>query len=386
MASEDLTGRKFGKLTVLSKDEPYISKNGTKRKKWLCQCECGKQVSVLDQNLKNGTAKSCGCSRMPDLTGQKFGRLTVIRRKGSDNCNKATWLCECECGNQIIVTTGGLRSGNTKSCGCYRTDRSKEYWQENMIDLTGKRFGKLTVIKRSDVKDKHGQWKWLCKCECGNETLVTSSNLKRKNGVRSCGCTKHKDVLGQRFGKLKVISKGKANGSWICLCDCGNVKEIYGNLLLRGVVKSCGCLFHDTMTKHGHSNDRIYRIWVGMKQRCFNTKSRLYEYYGARGITVCKEWLDDFMNFYNWSMANGYSDNLSIDRIDSSGNYCPENCRWVTQQTQVNNTRRNTYIEFNGEKKTVAQWSKIKGINTETLYGRVRRGVPTEHLFDPVKK
>lgn len=158
---------------------------------------------------------------------------------------------------------------------------------------------------------------------------------------------KFKDITGQRFGKLKVIEKVDkdkyGHTRWLCECDCGNKKIISGKSLRNGHTQSCGCYHKKQISKlnlkHGKSNLRIHKIWSNIKQRCFNENNLRYQYYGARGITICNEWKDDFMSFYNWAMMNGYKDNLSIDRIDVNGNYEPSNCRWATQSEQNANTR-----------------------------------------------
>lgn len=121
---------------------------------------------------------------------------------------------------------------------------------------------------------------------------------------------------------------------------------------------------------HGLSRDRLYGVWSTMKSRCSNPKNRKFYRYGGRGITVCEEW-QTFEPFYEWAMANGYSDNLSIDRIDNNGNYCPENCRWATNQEQANNTSKTIKIEFNGETKTLSEWADSIGINRECLWKRI---------------
>lgn len=126
-----------------------------------------------------------------------------------------------------------------------------------------------------------------------------------------------------------------------------------------------------THEKHGLSKTRLYRCWENMKKRCKNPNSSYYEKYGGRGITYCKEW-ESFVNFYNWAMDNGYNDELSIDRIDVNGNYCPENCRWVNAKIQMNNTTRNHYVEYQGRMITVAQLAEISGINYRTLLSRIQ--------------
>lgn len=130
------------------------------------------------------------------------------------------------------------------------------------------------------------------------------------------------------------------------------------------------------------TDTRIFHIWDNMKNRCRNNRKDT-KYWFGKGITVCPEWQGEngFINFYNWSMANGYTDELTIDRIDSNGNYCPENCRWVTYSVQNNNSSRNTKIECFGETKTISEWATEKGINYRTLYSRITNGWDIERAL-----
>ena len=253
------------------------------------------------------------------------------------------------------------------------------------IDLTGKRYGKLTVLHKNPERNAAGCVMWECKCDCGNVKTYSTNSLNR-GAVTSCGCgqVKMDDLTGQRFGRLTVIKvdryEPKSHSTrWICKCDCGKEKSVLASCLKDGKVTSCGCFSSEQKSKrtktHGFGNeDRLYRIWSGMKSRCYSECDRNFKRYGARGITVCPEWHKDFMAFREWSLSNGYQDDLSIDRIDNDGPYSPENCRWTSMKTQNNNRRTNVYITYRGETHTAAEWALITGIKAETLVSRKAHG------------
>lgn len=206
-----------------------------------------------------------------------------------------------------------------------------------------------------------------------------------------------KDLAGQRFGRLIVLETFRENNITYCKCrcDCGNEKIVQNNNLKNGHVKSCGCLRKESPNHKTHSlsNSRLYNVWLGMKARCYYSKNNRYYCYGARGIQVCNEWKNDFMSFYEWSMSNGYNENAprgkcTIDRIDINGNYEPNNCRWITNKEQANNTRKNHFVTYNNETHTLKEWSEILNIN----YGTLRNRITTckwdyiKSLTTPIKK
>lgn len=273
-------------------------------------------------------------SNFKDLTGQSFGRLTVVCR-AENKGGKTNWHCKCDCGNEKDVLAINLTRGLTKSCGCLHNE---ELSQRKFIDLTGKKFGRLTVIERAH---NHGR-----------ETY------------------------------------------WKCQCDCGNFKEINGAKLKSGHTKSCGCLVREKAgantshvsrnVKHGMTDTRLYRIYHKMNLRCYSKVNPAYPSYGGRGITICPEWLGEhgFENFVKWALENGYADNLSIDRIDNDKGYSPDNCRWATAKEQANNTRSTVFLTYKGETKSASEWSEITGIRQDTLTMRKRNGWTDEECIE----
>lgn len=203
-------------------------------------------------------------------------------------------------------------------------------------DITGKKYGKLIVVSECG-RDKWGRVLWLCKCECGKETITTKNKLE----------------IGKK--------------------------------------KSCGCLIDDIKTwihrKHGMSETRLYGIYQSMKTRCYRNHVA-HHLYKDRGITICEEWSgeDGFSSFAEWAMKNGYEDDLTIDRKDNEKGYSPDNCRWITMKEQQNNKRNNVCLTFNGETHTIAEWGEITGFGGNCIRARLRNGWSVERTLTETKQ
>lgn len=196
-----------------------------------------------------------------------------------------------------------------------------------IINLIGQKFGKLTVIKYDGANKKRKTSMWLCKCECGNEKVIATHDLR--HGTISCGCLSEEN-------KIKFKAKYR-----------------------KGV---------ETKER------RIRSIYQGMYRRCYKKESNRYKNYGARGIKIYKKWLEDYFEFEKWAMENGYKADLTIDRKDVTGDYEPSNCRWISNKRQQNNRTNNHFLEIDGVEHTIAEWSEIYNIKQNTILYRLKRG------------
>ena len=206
------------------------------------------------------------------------------------------------------------------------------------------------------------------------------------------------DLSGARFGRLVVVGIAGKKGKrlcWLCKCDCGSEHLASGDVLKNGHVKSCGCLKAEvdakgTRFRHGLSKSSEHKIWCGITERCHNKKSKFFMRYGGRGITVCRRW-KTFENFYA-DMGPRPSSAHTLDRVNNNGNYEPSNCRWATPEEQANNKSSNVMISIDGETKTLAQWCRETGVDSDLASQRINREkwspvdavtTPPRHLIRP---
>lgn len=272
-----------------------------------------------------------------DLSGQKFGRWTVLRRADENKPSGTAWVCRCLCGVERSVAGTNLKNGQSTNCGCERLEKIRaasigRTSQPNaFIDLTGHTFGRWLVLQ-----------------------------------------------IGPKVGKTQM---------WSCVCECGAEKQVSGLNLRHGRSRSCGCLHaektSEAVKKHGLIDHPIYRTWQCLKNRCMNPAADDYKHYGARGISVAPEWLD-FRNFWR-DVASQWSPGLTIERVDVNGNYEPGNVRWASWTEQARNKRTNVVLDTPWGRITAAEASEKSGIDSRLLLWRHRRGWPAERLFQPVK-
>lgn len=291
MAYESIAGAHFGMLTAI-KPDPRFDKKVSPHQRWICRCDCGNEVSVPAKALLTSKAKDCGNHRQKscnltgiqadggerkqqpqDLTGLRFGDLSVLGRDLTPEFSlgkkrKTNWLCRCDCGKEVSVSTKALLSKRARCCGEHRAGTKKE--------LSGQKFGRLTVLEKDGSSASAAkQHRWICECDCGKKVSIPQSKLL-KGEKTDCGCEKEKslnpravDMTGQKFGRLTVLhpvfmqkTASKKKMAWLCRCDCGKEKIVLRNNLISGRTKSCGCL-HSEILRDISKEGTVCKVFNG---------------------------------------------------------------------------------------------------------------------------
>lgn len=303
----------------MNKFKVYIIRNDINNKVYI-----GSTINDLQYRF-DGHARQNKSELDRDM--KKYGKDHFAIELIDDSASSIEELDNLE--NKYIVEYNAIEEGyNDRLACCYSSRRKTTAYQ----DLSGMKFGRLTVLKESG-RGKDGI-EWLCYCDCGRLHIVSGHRLRRKSrGIRSCGCA------------------AKEAASALCRAS----KAPY-----------------DT-------HERLYKVWKGIKKRCYNENDTAYLRYGGRGITVCDAWRNSYPSFREWAYSNGYDENApyqqcTIDRIDVNGNYEPSNCRWVNATEQNLNQRDTELICYNGKEMTICQWADYLGISRSVFLNRKRRG------------
>lgn len=296
-----------------------------------------------------------------DWTGVQIDDFLItekLPREASWHGNKYRVMC-VKCGKEFIRYSGDIK--RIKHKDCVAKDK-----------YIGKQYGKLKIIDRQEEDIEHTGRKYLCECvDCGFRRWSFASSIIRNNHI--CQTYPH---IGEKIGVFDIIDAlPKENDKdviYVAKCrECGKIKKSTYNHLLRDCKDICthitkfGTIKVDT---HYWSNLRIRDIFYGMLTRCYDKElsKKSWHVYGGKGIKVCDEWKNNPKSFEEWSLSHGYKDNLTIDRIDSDKDYCPENCRWITMSE---NTKRasSIYITVNGETHNQSEWSEILGVHKQKI-------------------
>lgn len=261
----------------------------------------------------------------------------------------------------------------------------------NPINMLGRTFGRLTVIRSANTKSRSGQMMWVVRCgDCGAEYSHAGYEI-RKGFAGSCRCkmVANNDLVGRKFGLLTVLRRGdkhpkKSSYYWICQCRCGACVSRISDALKKSKLPSCGCARKISNLKYGKKPTREikeYGIWHAIRQRCGNPNDKKYALYGGRGIKLCSRW-QTFEAFIG-DMGPRPSTAHSIDRIDNNGDYGPDNCRWTTIDVQQANRRNTVYLTHNGARRTLKEWADITGIALNLIRMRVSKNMPAHRVLDP---
>ncbi len=395
-------GKTYGVLYI----ESLVENKGNGNIYFYCTCkDCGKEhIPVkIDSIKKWGRTTKCDCSNYnEDLTGKQFGDLKVLGLSRKANGRKY-YNCRClKCGDIIEdIRSDDIKTyGKSSKCSCIKTKGGNKPDRSRLKnDLTGRTFGKLTVLDFDHFdKSRHAIYKCECSCERSPILLVSGSNLTSGNstecqicGYESRAASNLNDLTGKRIGNLTILCRDKEAESkrkqrttiWKYKCDCGREDSAqYSSLVGENHITCCSECSLKNRIKHGMTGTNFYNIWGNMKQRCYNPNNPKYKDYGARGITICNEWVDNFEKFCD-DMYDSYLDHIkifgeagtSIDRIDNNRLYCKDNCRWATTSEQQNNTRLNARYNYAGGYYTVRELMDLGFADNDRTYDAIKSAI-----------
>ena len=348
---KDMVGARLECVTVLRRDESHQKGGGIW---WVCLCKCGNEFSASGKSLRSGSTKSCGCLRKQrkpriDITGQKFNRLTAVEYVGENR-----WKCVCECGNETKVQLGKLKSGHTKSCGCFSRENVS---RRRRAKLLGRKFGRLKVVSENGVRKT--SFMWNCICDCGAKVVVPSMSLLG-GGTQSCGCLQKErvreartiDMTGMRCGRFTVLCRAQNKGeqaAWTCLCDCGKEVDVVGSSLRSGASRSCGCLSRDRSRER--ADDLIGRIFgrLTVIRRADRKTGTLGVYWVC--LCECGETLvvpgNNLKSGNTKSCGCLHRELASIRAIQTNtGRFGPDSPHWDATKTKAERERRRAYPEY----------------------------------------
>lgn len=358
------------------------------------------------QDLINNGIEPHTAQYMIDCYSKRIGKMsgiyeiTDITYDFSDRCRDITLKCSW-CGREIHrkMLQGNSKWGKLiKSCPCEKERKAHEERvvaekiekekKDLILSRIGKIYGDYKIISAENL-DKNPQYVIRCN-KCGADRKISAIKQAFENRT-DFHCGNHsikfdESYIGKKknFLTVREISRlENGHRCFVCECDCGNFTKIEPTMWDKGIVKSCGCLSESLKLEHTEELDRLRRIYGGMIQRCYNQSSIAYENYGGRGIKICDEWRNSRDKFIEWALNNGYSNDLSIDRIDVNGNYEPSNCRFATIEMQIENRRpkeewkkpkkrKLKTLTINGETKTLQEWYKKYNTSEQAVRYRMK--------------
>ena len=270
------------------------------------------------------------------------------------------------------------------------------------MDYSGQIFGNIKVLKRADgdldrcrnsmkERGRTTDPKYTCECLICGKIFDRNISAIKNNKYKNCGCkTLQYDLTGKKFGKLTVIKSlgldTHSEMNWECVCDCGNKYIAKSYSLRKGTTKQCKECAIKQMSENSRKyvvfSKRLKECYVNMKTRCTNKNQDPFNRYVNRGIELCEEWENDYNKFQTWALNNGYSETLTLDRIDNNKGYYPENCRWVTRREQANNRRTSLFLIYKGKKDTLANWARNLNIPYNYIQYRVYKGKTLEEIVN----